>query len=102
MMTCEVIKDLLPLYYDGVCSSDSSDLITEHLKKCKDCQELFSKMVQAEQICNTLFSKTIEMKKASILQSFQQSLNRKFACYLVASLSLIFFGGVIVFIFLLS
>lgn len=101
MMACEVIKDLLPLYYDGVCSSDSSDFITDHLKKCKDCRELFSKMVQAEVISNTLYSKTIERKKAFIFQSFKRSLNRKFACYLVASLSLIFFGGIIAFIFLL-
>lgn len=45
MMACEVIKDLLPLCYDGVCSSDSSDFITDHLKKCKECRELFYKMV---------------------------------------------------------
>ncbi|MGX8774045.1 MAG: zf-HC2 domain-containing protein [Bacillota bacterium] len=36
---CEVIKDLLPLYVDGVVSDESRELIEEHLKTCPDCSE---------------------------------------------------------------
>ena len=36
---CEVIKDLLPLYVDGVVSEESRALIEEHLKECEDCRE---------------------------------------------------------------
>lgn len=35
---CEVIKDLLPLYTDDVCSDESRKLIVEHLSECEDCK----------------------------------------------------------------
>ena len=35
---CEIIKDLLPLYLDKVCSKESSALVEEHLRTCKECQ----------------------------------------------------------------
>ncbi len=37
-VSCEVIKDLLPLYHDGVCSNDSKRLVKEHLAACVDCR----------------------------------------------------------------
>ena len=37
-LPCEMVKDLLPLYYDGVCSEISKALVTEHLKTCQECQ----------------------------------------------------------------
>ncbi len=37
-ISCGIIKDLLPLYIDGVCSSDSIDVIEEHLKECPLCE----------------------------------------------------------------
>ena len=35
--SCEVIKDLLPLYHDGVCSNDSAAMVKNHLAECEDC-----------------------------------------------------------------
>ena len=43
-ISCDIIKDLLPLYIDGVCSSDSIDLIEEHLKECPLCEAEFSNL----------------------------------------------------------
>lgn len=43
-ITCEVVKDLLPLYCDDVCSSDSRKLVEEHLHVCVSCRELLGKM----------------------------------------------------------
>ncbi len=40
-ISCEIIKDLLPLYIDNVCSSDSTDAIEEHLKDCPLCEAEF-------------------------------------------------------------
>ena len=36
---CDIIKDLLPLYEDNICSEKSKDLIEEHLIECEDCRE---------------------------------------------------------------
>lgn len=38
-ISCEIIKDLLPLYHDGVCSDDSKKLIEEHLAHCEICSK---------------------------------------------------------------
>ncbi|MUT65980.1 hypothetical protein GOM71_08560 [Paenibacillus sp. NEAU-GSW1] len=37
-MSCEIIKDLLPLYHDEVCSAESVRLIEEHLEDCQACR----------------------------------------------------------------
>ena len=36
-LSCEVIRDLLPLYHDGVCSGESRELVEAHLCGCADC-----------------------------------------------------------------
>lgn len=38
-VNCEVIRDLLPLYRDGVCSEESRALVGEHLGTCERCNE---------------------------------------------------------------
>lgn len=43
-LSCEVIRDLLPLYYDKVCSEESSSLIEEHLAKCPQCVDELQKL----------------------------------------------------------
>ena len=41
---CEVIRDLLPLYADDVCSERSRELIEEHLTGCPDCSAMLEKL----------------------------------------------------------
>ncbi|SHO53288.1 DUF4825 domain-containing protein [Anaerocolumna xylanovorans] len=36
--TCDIIKDLLPLYIDGVCSEDSKRAVEEHIEGCESCK----------------------------------------------------------------
>lgn len=40
-IACDVIKDLLPLYVDDVCSEKTKDLIEEHLTGCEECQKYY-------------------------------------------------------------
>jgi predicted anti-sigma-YlaC factor YlaD len=37
-ISCEIIKDLLPLYHYGVCSNESKRLVEEHLTHCEGCK----------------------------------------------------------------
>lgn len=41
-VSCGIIKDLLPLYHDNVCSAESRDLVDEHIKDCSSCESLLS------------------------------------------------------------
>ena len=36
-LCCEVVRDLLPLYHDGVCSDESRALVEEHVAQCPGC-----------------------------------------------------------------
>lgn len=38
-MNCDVIRDLLPLYADEVCSEASKALVEEHLQSCESCEK---------------------------------------------------------------
>lgn len=44
MKTCEIVRDLLPLYIDGVCMEGSRELVEEHLKICEACREEYHLM----------------------------------------------------------
>lgn len=37
-VSCEVVKDLLPLYYDNICSNESKRIVEEHLVNCRSCR----------------------------------------------------------------
>ena len=41
---CEVIRDLLPLYADEVCSERSRELIEEHLRDCPECSAMLEQL----------------------------------------------------------
>ena len=41
---CEIIKDLLPLYADNVCSEKSTKCVEEHLQECAECSEELRKI----------------------------------------------------------
>ena len=42
-ISCEIIKDLLPLYYDNVCSNDSKLLVEKHISECTSCRKYLDK-----------------------------------------------------------
>jgi len=47
-MDCEVIRDLLPLYADDVCSDGSKKIVEEHLPECPGCSALLEKLRKQE------------------------------------------------------
>ena len=42
--SCEIIKDLLPLFHDGVCSNESRAMVEEHLAECDNCKSELQSM----------------------------------------------------------
>lgn len=43
-MNCDVIRDLLPLYHDGVCSEESRALVEAHLNACPGCSAILQEL----------------------------------------------------------
>jgi Predicted integral membrane protein len=59
-MKCEIIKDLLPSYIDGLTSNESNLEIEEHLKTCQECQNVLNQMK------TDIDTDSIELNKESI------------------------------------
>ena len=57
---CEIIKDLLPLYADNVCSEKSVKIVEEHLNDCSECSEELRKIRE----CPVVPEVDEDMKKA--------------------------------------
>lgn len=51
-ISCNIIQDLLPLYYDKVCSDESNKLVVEHIKECKICRNQLE--IMEEELENTI------------------------------------------------
>lgn len=43
-ISCNVIRDLLPSYMDGIASDDSVKLVEEHLTQCSECMDFKNRM----------------------------------------------------------
>lgn len=41
---CEIIKDLIPLYIDNVCSGKTASKVEEHFTECPECKALYESM----------------------------------------------------------
>ena len=67
-ITCSVIKDLLPLYADGVVSEDTRRIVAEHLENCADCRKIYESMTSQV---------AIPIESAKPLKNFKQSWKKK-------------------------
>lgn len=43
-ITCDVIKDLLPLYVENISSDDTRILVEEHIVSCESCKQELNKL----------------------------------------------------------
>ena len=49
-VSCKIIEDLLPLYVDDVCSSESHKLVDEHIAECSECAKKLNLMSNTSNI----------------------------------------------------
>lgn len=92
-MKCEIIKDLLPSYIDGLTSSESNLEIEEHLKNCHQCREIFEQMQTEIKVENTLYNKEkIKPFKKLNRRIFQAVIITLIGCAMVVGSYVYFFG----------
>lgn len=77
-VTCEVIRDLLPLYVDQMLSEDSCALIEDHLENCEACrmylEELKKESNSLECIKNR---KNLDTESKAALKGIRRSILKK-------------------------
>lgn len=67
-LSCEVIRDLLPLYAEGLASADSVKLVDEHLCGCDECTNELATLKKPPQVPAELDTHALNMVKKSIVQ----------------------------------
>ena len=92
-INCNIIKDILPLYVDGVVSDDTKEMVEEHLEYCEECKKEVGLMKQELYIPAE--------KEVSIIKNFKSKWRKKKFVISVVSIlltGLILFGS-FVFVF---
>ena len=74
--SCNIIRDLMPLYIDGVCSEESKKIIEEHLEECEECRAYFSSMNEENKINEHLYDEK-ESQKISSFKAVKKRIRRK-------------------------
>lgn len=81
-ISCDVISDLLPLYYENIASDGTRDLVEEHCKKCEQCAARLKKMGDEEIVIKD---------NSNDLRYFVKACKRNFNGLLAASLYMFLF-----------
>lgn len=78
-MKCEVIKDILPLYIENLCSDASKKEVEEHLEHCKECQQEYLQLRQ-EYMSHTDNQNTETfLEEKTLLEKSKQEIKETFA-----------------------
>jgi predicted anti-sigma-YlaC factor YlaD len=70
--SCDVVRDLLPLYHDGVCNASSVRFVEEHLAECEQCREML------EKIKNNAVDNYLVKVRDDVVRHHTQAVRRKF------------------------
>ena len=93
-MNCNIIKDLLPSYIDGICSEDSATAIEAHISHCEDCEQTLKKMQQQTDYIQQIPE---EAKKAiSPLKKINKKRHIQVSVAIVMTLLITIIGGLVI------
>lgn len=68
-LRCEVVRDLLPTYVDGLTSDVTNEEIASHLSSCKECEKLYNEMKEP-------IETPMEAKEMDYLKKVKQRTNK--------------------------
>ena len=58
MITCEVIRDLIPMYIDNAASDETEAAVMEHISSCEECRRYCDACRRAEKKAELLSGKS--------------------------------------------
>lgn len=75
--TCNLIRDILPLYHDGAASSESAQAVEEHLGTCSACREYYDKICGSDVLEQAVYDEQLTKKTAASYQKVHRKQVRK-------------------------
>ncbi|MCL2376734.1 MAG: zf-HC2 domain-containing protein [Defluviitaleaceae bacterium] len=70
-ISCDVIKDLLPLYHDDVCNESSRKIVEDHLADCAACRAML------EKIKDNPLDERIRKERENVIKHHAQAVRKK-------------------------
>ena len=58
MLTCEVVRDLIPMYIDNTASDETEAVVMEHISECEECRKYCDACRKAERRAEQLSEKS--------------------------------------------
>lgn len=86
---CNIILDLLPLYHDGVCNTESADAIREHLNECESCRAYYQSLQASDSLPIGAGGNEEEMRKAASLKAVKKKILHKRILASVVSVAIV-------------
>lgn len=71
---CGIIKDLLPLYVDHVCSDESKELIEEHLLECNNCKSYMDSLRKSQDVEYAVYDEEKERRKVKMMLGMKKKI----------------------------
>lgn len=69
--SCDMIRDVIPLYYDDVCSDQTKKIVEEHLQECDSCKTMIKKMG------DITYNEDLEKEKESVIGHYKKNIKKK-------------------------
>lgn len=69
--SCDMIRDVMPLYYDDVCSDQTKKIVKEHLQECDSCKMMMKKM------SDNTYNEWLQKEKESVINHYKSNVKKK-------------------------
>lgn len=69
--SCDIVKDVIPLYYDEVCSDQTKKMVEEHLQECNACKAVMKKMG------DNIYDKNLQQEKENVMDHYKNHIKKK-------------------------
>lgn len=99
-MNCDIIRDLMPGYIDGVLSEAGSSAVREHMEECGECRRFFSDMNGDMEIQHEKWHKEQTPEERAVLDGLKKIHSRTRYLKAAAALGGILLAVIIIGVFL--
>lgn len=90
-LKCEIVRDLIPLYIDGVCTEESKEAVEKHIEKCEECRKYYENMKETSDFYEAKGDDFEEEKMKESLKKVKSKISKKIRNTIVCAVSAMVF-----------
>lgn len=91
---CEMVRDILPLYVDGLTSDETNNELEQHMKDCESCTAVYQDM-QKEFVCEKTKNENDSEKEINYLKKIRKNNHKKIAIGMIGAVLILMLAVVV-------